>query len=43
MVFQGFPTQAEALSEGCTDPLGPTFGSQKRVRFGSLVLSALEW
>lgn len=31
MVFQGYPTQAEALSETCTHPLGPAFGNQERV------------
>ena len=30
MLFQGFPTQAEAIYGRCPNPLGPTFGNQKR-------------
>ena len=41
MVFQGYPTQAEALSEGWTHPLGPTFGNSKRVGFRVIIAQCL--
>ena len=40
MLFQGFPTQAEAIYGRCPNPLGPTFGNQKRSTMDEWLLTS---